>query len=157
MWTALLTGGLLVAIGSGSVLAQSDGDLPIYRFDPALVVDTPPTETLPSGAPVVVERNGDQTSIRLQTGAPLAPYLGAERGTQLSAEELRLLPEGEERDAAVAYKLEAGVGLFVEDKTSVNLGYRFHNEPSLLNERRNDPLNLSGDLRIGFDLKLPFD
>jgi len=46
--------------------------------------------------------------------------------------------------------------LLLEDKTSLNLGYRFHERPSLLDERRNDPLALSGDLRIGFDVKVPF-
>jgi hypothetical protein len=94
--------------------------------------------------------------VRLQTETPLSPYLGAERGPQLSAEELRLLPEAKEQGGLSAYQVEAGVGVFVEDKASLNLGYRFHDPPSLLDERRTDPLSLSGDLRIGFDVKVPF-
>jgi hypothetical protein len=94
--------------------------------------------------------------VRLQTDTPLSPYLGAERGPELSAEELRLLPETKGPGGLPSYQLEAGIGVLVEDKASFNLGYRFHEQPSLLNERRNDPLSLSGDLRIGFDVKVPF-
>ena len=71
-------------------------------------------------------------------------------------EEQRLLGPEQARGPLSNYHLEAGVGLLLEDKTSLNLGYRFHNQPSLLDERRNDPLSMSGDLRIGFDIKVPF-
>ena len=147
----------LVVIGwCFSASAQQDAVEPIYRFDPALALEGPVSPSISAEPRVVVEKNDQQTRISLQNETPIAPYVGAERGTELSPEELRLLPEAKERGGLTDYKLEAGVGLHVEDKASLNLGYRFHNHPSLMDERRNDPLSLSGDLRISFDVKVPF-
>ena len=142
---------------SAQLFAQQSVPVPIYRFDPALTVRQSRPLALTSGAPVVVETDEKKTSMRLQTEGPVAPYVGAERPPELSAEELRLLPDAREGSGAADYKLEAGIGLFVEDKASLNLGYRFRDQPSLLDDIRNDPLSLSGDLRISFDLKVPLD
>lgn len=140
------------------VPAQQDAAEPIYRFDPALSIERPrPTTIAPAPQPyVVIDKQEQETTLRLLTESPISPYFGAERRPEPSSEELRLLGERGERSLLGDYKLEAGVGLHVEDKTSLNLGYRFQNPPSLLNERRNDPLSLSGDLRITFDVKVPF-
>jgi hypothetical protein len=147
---------LISGLSSAVVFAQHGMEEPIYHFDPALNLKISRPPAIAADPQVVIEKRDRQTSVRLQTETPLSPYFGAERGPQLSAEELRLLPEGKEQTGLSAYQLEAGVGVFVEDKASLNLGYRFHDPPSLLDERRTDPLSLSGDLRIGFDLKVPF-
>ena len=147
---------LISGLHSPFVLAQHGGEDPVYRFDPALNLKSPRSPAIAADPQVVIEQGDRKASLRLQTETPLSPYLGAERGPQLSAEELRLLPEGKEQGGLSAYQFEAGVGVFVEDKASLNLGYRFHDPPSLLDERRTDPLSLSGDLRIGFDVKVPF-
>jgi len=154
----LATFGLLLISGlcSAVVFAQQGVEEPIYHFDPALNLKNSRPPAIAADPQVVIEKGDRQTSVRLQTETPLSPYFGAERGPQLSAEELRLLPEGKAQTGLSAYQLEAGVGVFVEDKASLNLGYRFHDPPSLLDERRTDPLSLSGDLRIGFDVKVPF-
>ena len=130
---------------------------PIYRFDPALSVEGPRSAAISADPQVVVEKREDKTSVRLQTDGPVAPYLAAEEGPELSAEERRLLQEKLDLDKLADYRLEAGVGVLVEDRASLNLGYRFRADPSLIDERRNDPLNLSGDLRLSFDIKVPFD
>ena len=159
MTKKLLTTLVLVLISglcSPLVLAQQGVEDPVYRFDPALNLKSPHPPAIAADPQVVIEKGDSKTSLRLQTDTPLSPYFGAERGPQLSAEELRLLPEAKEQGGLSAYQLEAGVGVFVEDKASLNLGYRFHDPPSLLDERRTDPLSLSGDLRIGFDVKVPF-
>jgi hypothetical protein len=148
--------GLLAGLCSPLVLAQQEGEQPIYHFDPALNLKIPHSPAIVADPPVVIDKEDRRTSVRLQTDTPLSPYLGAERGPELSAEELRLLPETKGPGGLPSYQLEAGIGVLVEDKASFNLGYRFHEQPSLLNERRNDPLSLSGDLRIGFDVKVPF-
>jgi len=139
--------------------AQQNPPEPIYRFDPTLSVEEPRRTTLSADPQqiVVIKKDERETNLRLQTETPISPYLGTEHGPELSPEELRLLPEGKARDGLGDYKLEAGVGLYVEDKASLNLGYRFQNPPSLLNDRSNDPLTLTGDLRITFDIKVPFD
>jgi len=136
--------------------AQEGMEQPIYRFDPALSLKSPRAPAIAADSQVVIEKGDGKASLRMQTETPLSPYLGAERGPQLSADELRLLPEAKQQGGLSAYQLEVGVGVLIEDKTSLNLGYRFHDPPSLLDERRTDPLTLSGDLRIGFDVKVPF-
>jgi hypothetical protein len=129
----------------------------IYRFDPRLVLEGPRAPAIAADPNVVIVRQENQASMRLQTETQLSPYLDAERGPELSAEEQRLLAEGKKDGGELSdYRLEAGIGLFVEDQASLNLGYRFHTHPSLLDERRNDPLSLTGDVRISFDVKVPF-
>lgn len=154
---------LCISLAAASMLfcaqvpAQQDAAEPIYRFDPALSIERPQPTISPAPQPlVVIDKQVQETTLRLQTESLISPYVGAERRPELSSEETRLLGERGERTLLGDYKLEAGVGLHVEDKTSLNLGYRFESPPSLLNERRNDPLSLSGDLRITFDVKVPF-
>ncbi len=137
--------------------AQQVGSEPIYRFDPALSIESPRPASISADPNVVVEKRDDKTSLRLQTEGPISPYFDATQGPELSPEEVRLLQEKVDLDPLGAYRLEAGIGVLVEDNASLNLGYRFHEPPSLLNEQRTDPLSLSGDLRISFDLKVPFD
>ena len=136
--------------------AQQPADISVYRFDPAVSVTEPQIPAISSSPPIVVDKDAKKPRVRVQTETPIVPYLGVERGPELSLEEQRLLGQEQARGPLSNYNLEAGVGLLLEDKTSLNLGYRFHERPSLLDERRNDPLALSGDLRIGFDVKVPF-
>lgn len=143
-------------LASSVAFAQPPEDVSVYRFDPAVSVAEPRLPTISSSPQIIVDQDTKKPRVRLQTETPIVPYLGAERGPELSLEEQRLLGQEQARGPLSNYNLEAGVGLLLEDKTSLNLGYRFHERPSLLDERRNDPLSLSGDLRIGFDLKVPF-
>jgi hypothetical protein len=147
------------ALSATLAFAQQKVPEPIYRFDPALIVETPRQTTLSSdqqGA-VVVEKGQDETNVHLRTESPISPYLDAGRGPELSPEELRLLPESNQVEGVTDYSLEAGLGLYVQDRARLNLGYRLQNQPSLLGDRSNDPFTLSGDLRITFDVKVPFD
>jgi len=147
---------LLVGLRSVDGLAQSAEQAPIDRFDPALSVAEPTLPALSSGPQIVVDRDEREANVELHTKTPIVPYLGAERRPELSKEEQRLLGEDRERGPLAGYHLEAGVGLLIEDKTSLNLGYRFHDRPTLLDDRRNDPRALSGDLRLSIDFKVPF-
>ena len=151
----MLIAAALVFCTGAAELPESQGS--VYNFDPALTIGSPQPSASSATPPVIIERDEEKTSVRLQTNSPLSPYLGAQKGPELSADERRLLEDKINRGALGDYHLEAGVGVRVEDKTSLNLGYRFHETPSLLGERRNDPLTLSGDLRVTFDLKVPFD
>ena len=153
---SLLVMAMAAQLSSTLAIAQQPEDASVYRFDPAVSVAEPRAPAISSSPPIVVEKDVKKPRVRLQTETPIAPYLGAERMPELSLEEQRLLGQEQARGPLSNYHLEAGVGLLLEDKTSLNLGYRFHNQPSLLDERRNDPLSMSGDLRIGFDIKVPF-
>jgi hypothetical protein len=147
---------MIAGLSSTEGFAQQPGGGPIYNFDPALSVEEERAPAISSGPQIVVDKDAKQPSVRLQTEMPIAPYLGAERRPELSPEEQRLLGQKKERGPLSDYHLEAGVGLLLEDKASVNLGYRFHERPTLLDDRRNDPLSLSGDVRLSFDVKVPF-
>lgn len=135
--------------------AESETD-PMSRFDPALGVTVPQSPAISSGSSVVVDKDTRQPTVRLPTDAPLAPYVQAERRAELSPEEQRLLGKERERGPLSGYHLEAGIGLFIEDKTSLSLGYRFHDPPTLLDDRRRDPRLPAGDLHLSIDIKVPF-
>lgn len=139
------------------VSAQQNMPEQEYRLDPVLSKESPHSVTEPAGLPVVIQKDAEKGSVRLQTESPVSPYIGAGQKPELSPEERRLLEKEQASNGLSGYHLEAGVGLQVEDKASLSLGYRFNNPPSLLNERSNDPLTLSGDLRIIFGVKVPFD
>lgn len=147
------------AFFSTMVLAQQHAPEPIYRFDPALSVESPRQTSLSTDPQqiVVIEKNKEETNVHLRAKSTISPYLDAELGPELSPEELRLLPKSDEGEGAADYRLEAGIGLYVEQRARLNLGYRLQNQPSLLNDHRNDPFTLTGDLRVTFDVKVPFD
>lgn len=149
--------GLLAVLLPTRALAQPNAPEPIYRFDPALAVEGSRPPALSAGPPIVIDKDGNKASVHLQTEGPLTPYVGAERTPALSDEEVRLLADKRAQGELSDYHLEAGIGLLVEDKASLSLGYRFSNPPSLLDERRNDPLSLDGDVRINFGFKVPLD
>lgn len=139
-----------------SVLAGQEVSEPIYRFDPVLCLSEPPPVTLAAGSPVTIQSDAHETRVRINAATPLAPYVGAEHAAELSLDELLLLPDQQEGGSAKDYQVEAGIGFYLEDKASVNLGYRFTELPAFPGERGSDPLTLSGDLRISFDVKMAF-
>ena len=148
---------VLALLGFDQVQAQQGASEPIYRFDPTLTIERPQPAISSAGPPVVIEKADQEVNVRLETAGAVAPYLGAGKEEELSPQELRLLPKDDKRKVGEDYHLEAGIGLFVEDKASLSLGYRFNTPPSLLDENRSDPLSMSGDVRIKFDFKVPFD
>jgi hypothetical protein len=152
----ILIGPLAVLFPSGALAQQNAPEL-IYRFDPALTVEGSRPSALSAESPVVIDKDGNKANVHLQTEGPFTPYVGAERTPELSDREAQLLADKRAKGELPDYHLEAGIGLLVEDKASLSLGYRFSNPPSLLDERRNDPLSLDGDVRINFGFKVPLD
>jgi hypothetical protein len=151
--TFALLGSLLLAVSAW-------GEPPVaerYNYDPVLTGGHLLPAHGPAGRPVVIETTPTEGGVRLATETPVAPYLEAVRDREPTADELRLLPDGYERDPLERYRLGVGVGIAVEDKASLSLGYRFHQPLSLLDEERRDPTDPRGDLRVFFDIKLPFD
>ena len=148
---------LVFAVCAVSGQAEPSAAEPEYRLDPDLSGEVPRPFRPAAVPPVVIDKVEDGANVHLVTETPLAPYLGAGQGPELSPEEVRLLQNKLEGAPLQDYRLEAGIGLYAEDKASLMLGYRFNNPPSLLDQRREDPLDMSGELRITFGLKLPFD
>lgn len=151
--TFALFGVLLLATGAWGEESAADG----FSYDPALVGEQPLSA---QGAPkrlLPIETTTEEGGVRITTETPVAPYLEAVRDQVPTDDELRLLPDQFNRPPLEQYQLGAGVGINVEDRASLNLGYRFHQPLTLLDENSQDPTSPRGDLRIFFDLKLPFD
>jgi hypothetical protein len=128
-----------------------------FHYDPVLTGELLLPAHGPTARSVVIEAAPIEGGVRLATETPVAPYLEAVREQEPTADELRLLPDGYERAPLERYQLGVGVGIAVEDRASLSLGYRFHQPLSLLDEQRRDLTDPRGDLRVFFDVKLPFD
>jgi hypothetical protein len=147
---------LMVFLCVPAVLASQGVGQSAYQFDPLLCLTEPPEVTPAVGSPVVIEAGAHETKVRFNSAMPLAPYVGAEHAAELSLDELLLLPDQQDGGNVKDYQVEAGIGFYLEDKASVSLGYRFNELPAFPGDRSNDPLTLSGDLRISFDVKMAF-
>ena len=128
-----------------------------FSYDPAMAGKAQPTETSEAAGPIAIESGGTEGEVRLSTKTPVAPYVEAVNGKAPSAEELRLLPDEMQRGPLDRYQLGAGIGIAVEENTSLSLGYRWHQPMSLLDDKRPATVTPRDDLRIFFDVKIPFD
>ena len=144
---------LLLAVSALGEEGSGEG----FRFDPALAGETQPKATSEPVRPITIESGGTEGEVRLSTKAPIAPYVEAVNGKTPTAEELRLLPGEMQRGPLDRYQLGAGVGIAVEENTSLSLGYRWHQPMSLLDDKRPATVTPREDLRIFFDVKIPFD
>lgn len=148
---------LLCAVVFSAGLAAAAGPSLIYTYDPELAVQAPEATNSGDDGPLAIEQKGDTTSFHLETESGISPYLGTGHAPELSADEQRLLQLNGQRGGGPDYHLEAGLGIYIEDRATLNLGYRVHSSPSLIDQGRSDPQSTAGDLRIMFDLKFPFD
>lgn len=156
---ALWLAGLVLVCSSFAALAQPGGGEPVYRFDPALSVESPAQSYLSADPQsiVVIEKDREENGVHLRAETPVSPYLEAERGPELSPEEERLLAGNAEGGSLPPdYRLEAGIGLYARDRARLNLGYRLQSQSPLPGEHAGEPFTLTGDLRITFDIKVPF-
>ncbi len=128
-----------------------------FNYDPRLSGEILPEVKDQASAPITFDTHVTQEEVRLSTKAPISPYLEAVGGSEPTAEELRLLPDQFRNNPLERYQLGAGINISVEDRASLSLGYRFHQPLSLLDDSRQTTPSEREDLRIFFDLKLPFD
>ena len=128
-----------------------------FNYDPQLAGESVPGERAQATTPIPFDASVTERDVRLTTKSPIAPYLEAVGGPEPTADELRLLPDRFRDSPLERYQLGAGIGIAVEDKASLSLGYRFNQPLSLLDDNRQTTLSEREDLRIFFDLKLPFN
>jgi hypothetical protein len=150
----LLTGLLLLATSAwGGESAQVGFD-----YDPVLAGEQPLPAKANASHPLPVDATMSGGEVRLAPKMAVAPYVEAVRGQEPTADELRLLPDGYQRNPLEHYKLGAGIGVAVEDRANLTLGYRHHQPLSLLDDSR-QPTTVGprNDLRIFFDFKIPLD
>jgi hypothetical protein len=128
-----------------------------FGFDPALTGGVQPQGQAAPNQALAIETGKGNGDVRLSTNTPISPYVEAVGGPTPTADELRLLPETFRQNPLERYQLGAGIGIAVDDNASLSLGYRVHQPLSLLDDTRQASNPLRDDLRIFFDIKLPFD
>lgn len=128
-----------------------------FSYDPRLSEEVVPREPVKPAIPIPVDTKVTASDVRLSTKTAISPYLEAVGGPQPTPEELRLLPEEFRKNSLERYQLGAGIGIAVEERASLSLGYRFHQPLSLLDDKRQATPTVGEDLRIFFDVKFPFN
>jgi len=114
-----------------------------------------PDTTIPS--PLAIESKGDQTNLIVEPQAFISPYLGAVDKKADALEDISPRLNSKSDNPFENYHLETGVGLSVDKQTQINLGYRFKDTSSLLDNQNSKPSNQdSGEIRFSLEFKLPF-
>lgn len=110
--------------------------------------------TTPS--PLTVRSREGQSNLQVETGTAITPYVGAAKKQSNAPSDMPHLLEKPGGSPLDHYHLETGVGVNLSDRTDLNLGYRFKEQPSLIQApsgQSNDPAE---DLRFSLDFKVPF-
>jgi hypothetical protein len=121
-----------------------------YELDPALIAES---SSSPSGkeSPFRIVAEEDNAAVHLVTRGSLIPYVGA----GLEAQDPDSLTYGE--SAKENYHLEAGIACPLDAHARLNVGYRFDDPlPALTGSQPDSDMERESDLRISFDLRLPF-
>ena len=159
----LLTITLTVAtlVPSGLTLTargQAEADLWQEEFneDPTLSEKSVvPSTSAPS--PLVINSKEGQTNLSVETTSPISPYLGAVKKPPDAPDDMYSLLGRRSDNPLDNYSLETGVGLRINERTDVNLGYRFNKSPTLIDSQSSDGSSQGrGDLRFSLEIKLPF-
>ena len=157
--TIMLTvGALILSVFTSAARAQSVPDPREDGFsnDPVLS-ETPDAPFTSATSPLTIQSKGDQTNLSVETQLPISPYLGAVKKPTDGLEDISPGSDSRSGNPFKNYHLETGVGLSVNEQTEINLGYRFNNTPSLLdNQSSEDSSQDSGELRFSLEFKLPF-
>jgi hypothetical protein len=159
LMTIMLTSGALIL----SVLTSAARGQPVpdprqegFGYDPVLS-ETPVAPITSAPSPLTIKSKGDQTNLSVETQTPISPYLGAVKKQTDGLEDISPRRDSNSDNPFKNYHLETGVGLSVNEQTEINLGYRFNNTPSLLdNQSSEDSSQDSGELRFSLEFKLPF-
>jgi len=87
----------------------------------------------------------------------ISPYLGAVNKQADALEDISPRINSKSDNPFENYHLETGVDLSVDKKTQINLGYRFKDTSSLLDNQKSKPSKQdSGEIRFSLEFKLPF-
>ena len=158
MTLTLLVGAFIFPAFASAATEQAETDLWQEEFsnDPTpLSIPEPPNT--PFTPPLTVKSIGDQVNLSVETNTIISPYLGAAKKPLDTPENMGLHLGDLTANPLDNYHLETGVGLMFNELTEVNLGYRFNNSPSLLDNQGNKTsIQDNGDLRFSLEIKLPF-
>jgi len=151
--TTLVPSGLIL-----TARGQAEAELWQEEFseDPTLSeASVVPNTSTPS--PLVIDSTEGQTNLRVETISPISPYLGAVKKTSDAPDDMSSLLGRRNDNPFDSYHLETGVGIRVNERADVNLGYRFNKTPSLIDSQSSDGSGQGrGALRFSLEIKLPF-
>ena len=125
--------------------------------DDQVLYQAPVTPDTTTPSPLAIESKGDQTNLIVEPQALISPYLGAVNKQTDAVEDISPRLNSKSDNPFENYHLETGVGLSVDKQTQINLGYRFKDTSSLLDNQNSKPSNQdSGEIRFSLEFKLPF-
>lgn len=123
-----------------------------YTLDPSLSATCRSTPAA-KDSPLRIVAAEDSAAVHLVTRAALVPYVGA--GLESPSEGLDSHTYGESSDPD--YHLEAGIACPLDSFARLNVGYRFDDPlPTFTGSQPDSLAEGEDDLRISFDLRLPF-
>lgn len=130
-----------------------------YSLNPSLLADCAPTTSPADNSPLRLKADDELAAVHLVTQTPFSPYVGASWKAEPEEEGSPSVYRDTEKDDTLLadYRLEAGIGCLIDDNASLNVGYRFSEPTTSLTNSASSALETNADdLRISFDLKLPF-
>ena len=108
-------------------------------------------------SPLTIESKGDQTNLSVETRTRISPYLGAVNKQADRPDNISPRLDNKTDNPFKNYHLETGVGLNVDEQTEINLGYRFNDTSTLLdNDNSESSGEDGGEIRFSLEFKLPF-
>ena len=158
-YTILLIAGVLIVLFSKSYAKgqpipdpREDG----YDDDQVLY-HAPVAPNSLTTSPLKIETKGDQTNLSVETKTLISPYLGAVNEQADVSEDIFPRLDSKSENPFENYHLETGVGLNFDEQTQINLGYRFNDTSSLLEDQNSKTSDQdSGEIRFSLEFKLPF-
>jgi hypothetical protein len=155
----------IFSIAAGIVLFATsafatDTQVPVgYSLPPSPIADRALTTDPVNDSPFRLKADDELAAVHLVTESAFTPYLGISRKVEPEEEGSPSIYRDSEKGAFLLadYHLEAGIGCLLDDNASLNIGYRFAEPNPVLTGPSSSALEAStDDLRISFDLKLPF-
>ncbi len=157
MTIMLTSGALILSVLTSAARGQPVPDPRQEWFNDPVLSETPVAPITSAPSPLTIKSKGDQTNLSVETQTPISPYFGAVKKQTDGLEGISPSRDSNSDNPFKNYHLETGVGLSVNEQTEINLGYRFNNTPSLLdNQSSEDSSQDSGELRFSLEFKLPF-
>jgi hypothetical protein len=136
------------------------GEVPAgYSLNPSFLADCARTTDPVDDSPLRLKAEGELAAVYLVTESPFTPYLGVSRKVEPEEKGSPSIYRDSEKGASLLadYRVEAGIGCVLDDHASLNVGYRFAEPTPALTGPAFSVLDAGADdLRISFDLKLPF-
>ena len=124
--------------------------------DDQVLYQPPVTPDTLTSFPLKIESKGDQTNLSVETHMLISPYLGAVNKQADTPEGISSLLDNKSDNPFENYHLETGVGLSIDKQTQINLGYRFNDTSSLLDNQNSKTTDQdSGKIHFSLEFKLP--